>query len=175
MASPRFVKQLNVQIGNEFAAHQQYVACAVYYDDLTMPQMARFFYRQALEERDHAMMMVQYLLDAEAEVAIPGIEAPKVSFDNVVQPVEVALAQEKRVTEQINQLTGLARDDNDFASDQFMQWFIKEQVEEVATMSDLLAVVTRSKDDVESIEEWVVREAGRGDDDPTAPAVAGAE
>jgi ferritin len=175
MASPRFVKQLNVQIGNEFAAHQQYVACAVYYDDLTMPQMARFFYRQALEERDHAMMMVQYLLDAEAEVAIPGVGAPKISFDNVVQPVEVALEQEKRVTEQINQLTALARDDNDFASDQFMQWFIKEQVEEMATMSDLLAVVTRSKDDVESIEEWVAREAGGEDDDPTAPRVAGAE
>jgi bacterioferritin B len=175
MASPRFVKQLNVQIGNEFAAHQQYVACAVYYDDLTMPQMARFFYRQALEERDHAMMMVQYLLDAEAEVAIPGVGAPKISFDNVVQPVEVALEQEKRVTEQINQLTALARDDNDFASDQFMQWFIKEQVEEMATMSDLLAVVTRSKDDVESIEEWVAREAGGEDDDPTAPRAAGAE
>ncbi|MGH3478993.1 MAG: ferritin [Nocardioidaceae bacterium] len=175
MASPRFVKQLNVQIGNEFAAHQQYVACAVYYDDQTMPQMARFFYRQALEERDHAMMMVQYLLDAEAEVAIPGVEAPKISFDNIVQPMELALGQEKRVTEQINQLTALARDDNDFASDQFMQWFIKEQVEEVATMSSLLAVVIRSKDDVESIEEWVAREAGGEDDDPTAPRVAGAE
>jgi bacterioferritin B len=175
MASPRFVKQLNVQIGNEFAAHQQYVACAVHYDALTMPQTARFFYRQALEERDHAMMMVQYLLDAEAEIAIPGVEAPKTSFDNVVQPVELALDQEKRVTEQINQLTALARDDNDFASDQFMQWFIKEQVEEAATISSLLAVVTRSKDDIESIEEWVAREAGGEDDDPTAPAVAGAE
>ena len=175
MASPRFVKQLNVQIGNEFAAHQQYVACAVYYDALTMPQMARFFYRQALEERDHAMMMVRYLLDADEEVSIPGVAAPQSTFEDIVQPVQLALDQEKRVTEQINQLTALAREDNDFASDQYMQWFLKEQVEEVATMSSLLTVVTRSKDDVESIEEWVAREESGPDDDPTAPAVAGAE
>jgi bacterioferritin B len=175
MASPRFVKQLNVQIGSEFAAHQQYVACAVHYDALTMPQMARFFYRQALEERDHAMMMVQYLLDADEDVAVPGVEAPQSRFDDVVAPVQLALDQEKRVAEQIDQLTALAREDHDYASDQFMQWFIKEQVEEIATMSALLTVVTRSKDDVESIEEWVAREAGAEDDDPTAPAIAGAE
>src|SRR5262249_22542862 len=72
MASQKFADQLNAQIGNEFAAHQQYVACAVYYDALTMPRMAAFFYRQAREERDHAMMMVQYLIDADAEVRIPG-------------------------------------------------------------------------------------------------------
>ena len=75
MASKNFVDQLNVQIGNEFAAHQQYVACAVYYDGLTMPQMAGFFYRQALEERDHAMMMVRYLLDQDEQVQIPGVDA----------------------------------------------------------------------------------------------------
>jgi bacterioferritin B len=174
MASPRFVDQLNVQIGHEFAAHQQYVACAVHYDALTMPQMARFFYRQAVEERDHAMMMVQYLLDADAEVTIPGVEeAPQSRFEDVVAPVQLALDQEKRVTEQVNQLTSIARQDHDYASDQFMQWFIKEQVEEVARMSSLLAVVTRSRDDIESIEEWVAREASLDEDDPTAPPVAG--
>jgi ferritin len=174
MASPRFVKQLNEQVGSEFAAHQQYVACAVYYDALTMPQMARFFYRQAFEERDHAMMLVQYLLDADADVAIPGVAAPQSRFETVVEPVQLALDQEKRVTDQINKLTAIAREDHDYASDQFMQWFIKEQVEETATMSALLTVVTRSKDDVESIEEWVAREASPEDDDPTAPPIAGA-
>ncbi|HLR83481.1 MAG TPA: ferritin-like domain-containing protein, partial [Nocardioidaceae bacterium] len=75
---------------------------------------------------------------------------------------------------QINELTAIARSENDFASDQFMQWFIKEQVEEVAKMTDLLAVVTRSKDDLESIEDWVAREETGEDDDPTAPPIAGA-
>ena len=174
MVAARFAEQLNAQIGNELAAHNQYLAIAVHYDALTMPQMAAFFYAQALEERDHAMMMVQYLLDTDADVVIPGVEAPVPSFEGVVAPVALALEQEKRVTEQINGLLRTAREEHDFASEQFMQWFIKEQVEEVATMSDLLAVATRNADDVEDIEDYVAREQGGGDSDPTAPRAAGA-
>jgi ferritin len=174
MAAPAFVSKLNEQLGHEFGAHQQYIAIATYYDALTMPQMAALFYQQATEERDHAMMMVQYLLDADETPVIPALEAPQVDFHDVVEPVEAALAQEKRVTEQINNLTRIARENNDFASDQFMQWFIKEQVEEVAKMSDLLAVVTRSKDNYERIEDWIAREDSGDGTDPTAPPIAGA-
>lgn len=174
MPADRFVEQLNIQIGNEFGAHQQYVACAVYFDALTMPQMAGFFYAQALEERDHAMMMVQYLLDQDAPVAIPGVAAPQTTFADIIEPVALALDQEKRVTQQINQLTRIAREEFDFASDQFMQWFIKEQVEEVSTMSDLLTVVNRAKHDIEAIEDYVQREMAGEGADPTAPVVAGA-
>jgi len=174
MAAPAFVERLNEQIGHEFSAHQQYVAIAAYYDALTMPQMAALFYQQAHEERDHAMMMVRYLLDADQTPVIPGLPAPRFDFANVIEPVAVALEQEKRVTEQINELTRIARDNNDYASDQFMQWFIKEQVEELSKMSDLLAVVTRSKDDYERIEDWVAREEGSVETDPTAPRIAGA-
>ncbi|KAA1428865.1 ferritin [Nocardioides antri] len=174
MAATRFTDQLNVQIGNEFAAHNQYLACAVYYDAQTMPQMAAFFYNQALEEREHAMMMVQYLLDTDAAVQIPGVEAPTSEFADVVAPIQLALEQEKRVTDQINNLVRIAREESDFASEQFMQWFIKEQVEEVATMSDLLTVVTRSKNDVNDIEVYVAREQGAAGADPTAPPAAGA-
>lgn len=173
MPAARFIEQLNIQIGNEFAAHSQYLSCAVYYDGETMPQMAAFFYAQALEERDHALMMVQYLLDTDADVVIPGVEAPVATFADVVEPVALALAQEKRVTEQINGLLRVARDESDFASEQFMQWFIKEQVEEVATMTDLLAVVNRNLDDVEDIEEYVAREQRDAGADPTAPRIAG--
>src|SRR5918997_2537820 len=102
MPADAFVTRLNEQIAHEFAAHQQYVACAVYYDGETLPQLARFFYRQALEERDHAMMMVQYLLDADADVVVPGVAAPRTDFADIVAPVALALAQEKRVTAQIN-------------------------------------------------------------------------
>ena len=173
MPAERFVEHLNTQIAYEFAAHQQYVACAVYYDSLTMPQMARFFYDQALEERAHAMMMVQYLIDSDAPVTIPGVAAPQVDFASIVAPVELALDQERRVTAQINELTKISREESDFASDQFMQWFIKEQVEEMATMSDLVAVVRRSQTNIEAIEEYVQREQTRAAEDPTAPAVAG--
>jgi len=170
----RFTDQLTVQIGNELAAHNQYLACAIYFDALTMPRTAAFFYGQALEEREHAMMMVQYLLDTDAPVQIPGVEAPVSDFADVIAPIKLALDQEKRVTEQINGLLRIAREESDFASEQFMQWFIKEQVEEVATMSDLLAVVTRNREDIEDIEEYVAREQAGGEADPTAPRVAGA-
>ena len=172
MPAERFVEHLNEQIGNEFAAHQQYIACAVYFDALTMPQMAGFFYAQATEERNHAMMMVQYLIDQDARVVIPGVAAPVVDFDDLVAPVALALAQEKRVTLQINELTRIAREESDFASDQFMQWFIREQVEEVATMHDLLAVVKRSSD-IEAIEDYIQREQSSQTADPTAPSIAG--
>lgn len=174
MAAPAFVQKLNEQVGHEFGAHQQYVAIATYYDALTMPRMAALFYGQALEERDHAMMMVQYLLDADEVPQIPALPAPSSTFADVVEPVRAALEQEKRVTEQINELTRIARAEGDFASEQFMQWFIKEQVEEVAKMSDLLTVVTRAQDDLERIEDWVAREEGGEGTDPTAPRIAGA-
>ena len=174
MPALRFVEQLNAQIGNELAAHNQYLACAVYYDALTMPRMAAFFYGQALEERAHATMMIQYLLDTDSDVVIPGVEAPRNSFGDLVAPVALALDQEKRVTDEINGLLRTAREESDFASEQFMQWFIKEQVEEVATISDLLAVVTRNRDDIEDIEEYVDREQRRGEGDSQAPRQAGA-
>jgi ferritin len=175
MAADAFVSLLNEQIAHEYAAHQQYVACAVYYDAETLPQLARFFYAQALEERDHAMMMVQYLIDADADVVIPGVAAPQVAFADIVAPVALALDQEKRVTTQINALAGRARAEGDYTSEQFMQWFIKEQVEEVATMSDLLRVVERSRDDVMEVENYMAREHTGGEEsDPTAPRPAGA-
>ncbi|HEX4688170.1 MAG TPA: ferritin [Nocardioides sp.] len=173
MPTSRFVTRLNEQVGNELAAHNQYLACAIHYDAMTMPQMATHFYAQALEERSHALMMVQYLLDTGAEVAIPAIEAPVSSFADVVAPVELAWEQEKRVTTQINELLVIAREESDFASEQFLQWFVKEQVEEVASMADLLAVVRRNAAALESIEEYVAREGGTPGDDPSAPRAAG--
>src|SRR6187431_3191647 len=106
-----FASKLNAQIGHEFAASQQYIAVAVYYDSQSLPQLAAHFYRQAVEERNHAMMMVQYLLDADEDVVIPAVEAPQVSFSDVVGPVELALEQERRVTSQIQQLALTARDE----------------------------------------------------------------
>jgi bacterioferritin B len=174
MSSPAFVERLNEQIGHEFAAHQQYVAIAVYFDAETLPRLASFFYAQALEERNHALMMIRFLLDQDLDATTPGVAAPQVDFEDVVSPVALALAQEKRVSEQINGLAALAREHGDYTSEQFMQWFIKEQIEEVATMSDLLRVVERARDNPLLAEEYLAREQlGDEGDDPTAPPVAG--
>jgi bacterioferritin B len=174
MAAARFIERLNEQIGYEFAASQQYVANAVYYDAQTLPRLATFFYAQAVEERNHAMMMVRYLLDADADVRIPAVNAPETQFDDMVAPVALALEQERRVSDQIAALTGVARDEGDYLSEQFLQWFLKEQVEEVATMSSLLAVVERSSDNAMFVEDYLARErGGGGEGDPTAPPAAG--
>ncbi len=174
MAAARFVERLNEQIGYEFAASQQYIANAVFYDSQTLPRLASFFYAQAVEERNHAMMMVRYLLDADAEVRIPGVSAPETQFADVVAPVSLALDQEKRVSDQIAALMGVAREEGDFLSEQFVQWFLKEQVEEVATMSSLLAVVQRSGDAAMFVEDYLAREHGADSaPDPTAPPAAG--
>ena len=170
----RFVDALNEQIAYEFGASQQYIAVAVHYDAETLPQLAAHFYRQALEERNHAMMMVQYLLDADEDVVVPAVEAPQVSFPDVVAPVQLALDQEKRVTGQIQQLALTARDEGDLVAEQFMHWFLQEQREEVSSMSALLDVVSRSKDNVMAVEDFLARESG-GDNplEAGAPPAAG--
>ena len=174
MPAQPFVDKLNEQIAHEYGAHQQYVAIAVWFDAQTLPRLASFFYAQALEERGHAMMMVQYLLDQGVDPVIPGIEAPKNGFADIVEPVQLALDQEKRVTEQINALAGSAREHGDYAGEQFMQWFIKEQVEEVSSMNDLLTVVERSRANPMLAEDWLAREKSAGEGgDPTAPTPAG--
>src|SRR5262245_38884057 len=99
-----FAEKLNEQIAYEFGASQQYIAVAVHYDAETLPQLAAHFYQQALEERNHAMMMVQYLLDASEDVVIPAVAAPLTRFEDDIAPVALALDQEKRVTKQIADL-----------------------------------------------------------------------
>jgi ferritin len=174
MAEKRFADALNEQIANEFAASQQYVGAAVYYDAETLPRLAAFFYRQAMEEREHAMMMVQYLLDVGEDVHIPDIKSQQTSFADGVAPVKGALEQEKRVGEEIYALFELAREVKDYRAEQFLQWFVKEQVEEVALMGDLLNVVERSKENLLLAEDYIAREnPGEGGSDPTAPPAAG--
>lgn len=170
----KFADALNAQIANEFAASQQYVAAAVYYDAATLPRLAAFFYRQALEEREHAMMMIRYLLDVGEEVRIPDINAQQTSFADGAAPVRMALEQERRVSDEIFALFELAREIKDYRAEHFLQWFVKEQVEEVALMGDLLNVVERSKDNLLLAEDFIARESlGEEGEDATAPPAAG--
>jgi bacterioferritin B len=171
----RFPQALNEQIGREFAASQQYVAIAVYYDSETLPQLAGHFYRQAVEERNHAMIIVQYLLDSDEQVAIPGVDSPRTDFSDPVAPVALALEQEKQVTAQIVELAKLAREEGELVGEQFLHWFLEEQREEVSSMSDLLNTVRRAADaNILLVEDYLAR-VGPGEDAPasTAPPAAG--
>jgi bacterioferritin B len=147
---------------------------AAHYDAETLPQLAAHFYRQAVEERNHAMMIVQYLLDADRPVVVPGVEAPQTSFSDVVAPVALALEQEKRVTDQIVELVKLARSEGELVGEQFLHWFLQEQREEVASMTELLAIVERGKDNLLHVEEYLARSAGGASPlEAGAPPVAG--
>ncbi len=170
----KFQQLLADQITNEFAASQQYNAIAVYYDNEDMPQLAKHFYEQSVEERNHAMMIVQYFLDRDQAVEIPGVVAPQNAFGDYSEPIKLALSQEEQVTEQIVNLARVARDDGDYLGEQFMQWFLKEQVEEVATMKTLLTIAQRSKGNIFDLETFVEREINnKTATDVAAPAAAG--
>jgi bacterioferritin B len=171
----RFTDGLNGQIANEFAASQQYIAIAIHYDAQTLPQLAAHFYRQAVEERNHAMMMVQYLVDAGEQAIAPAVDAPRTSFADDREPVALALEQEQKVTAQIAALAGLAREDHDAVGEHFLGWFLEEQREEVASMSALLAVIDRAgTDHMLLVEDYLVRTGGVTAAAPSSPAPAAA-
>ena len=175
MPAERFIEALNDQIANEFAASHQYVAIGVHYESQTLPQLARFFYAQAVEERGHAMMMVKYLIDTDSPVRLREVATPKAEFADHIAPIRHALEQERAVSGQIGELFAVARKEHDYLSEQFVQWFLKEQVEEEATMVELLEVAERVRDLPMTLEEYIAREQPGGDHaDPLAPEQAGA-
>jgi ferritin len=170
----RFVGLLRGQVRHEFNASQQYIAIAVWFDSHDLPQLATHFYRQSVEERNHAMMIVQWMLDRDLTIAIPGVDEVRCDFDSIVDPIALALAQERTVTEQIKELFATARAENDFLGEQFMLWFLKEQVEEVAAMSTLLNVGERAGGDWFDVETYLARESvADAGTDASAPAAAG--
>lgn len=170
----KFNRLLQEQIQHEFHAHQQYVALAVWFDAQDLPRLAAHFYRQALEERNHAMMIVQYLLDQNIPVAIPGVDSVRNEFSEVRELIQLALDQEREVTRQFVNLAKVARDEGDYIGEQFLQWFLKEQVEEVSSMSTLLRVVERAGGNLFDVENFLAREqVGDQRTDPNAPPAAG--
>jgi ferritin len=158
MASERFVDALNAQIAREFAAAHQYVAIGAYYAAETFPRLASFFFQQAEEEREHAMKMVNHLIDRGGQPEIGAVEGPRQSFADHVEPIKLALEQERTVTVRISELFAIARDTHDYLSEQFVQWFLEEQVEEEASMGDLLTVAERTRTVPMLLEEYLARE-----------------
>ena len=172
--SPSFSELLTAQVRHEFTASQQYIAIAIWFDDHDLPRLAAHFYRQSVEERNHAMMIVRYILDREWSVQVPGIDGVRNTFEKPVDLIAVALEREKEVTAQVEALFRAARAEDDALGEQFMLWFLKEQVEEVASMNTLMTISVRAGDDWFQIEDHLAREAiGDGGRDTGAPAAAG--
>jgi ferritin len=151
------INPFNEQIQSEFTASQQYIAIAIYFDEMGLVELAQFFYRQSEEERMHAMKFVQFMLDSETRPLVPSVPELKNSFNNPADAVQFALDQERKVTDQIDNLVSLSLAEGDHASNNFLQWFVTEQVEEVATMSTLLQTIRLAGDNLLLVEDYVRR------------------
>ncbi|MGI4895282.1 MAG: ferritin [Janthinobacterium lividum] len=171
--SKPFAQLLTEQVAMEFQAHQQYIALAVWFDGHDLKQLGKLFYAQALEERNHGMMMVQYQLDRDLPVTIPAVDGVRNEFGHVRELIQLALEQEKDVTAAIERLFAAARAERDYIAEQFVLWFLKEQVEEISSMTTLLTIVDRAGDDWFKVEGWLAREGHGEDHDATAPPAAG--
>ena len=144
LISKDLARAFNQQIGHEFGASMQYVSIAAHFSQRHLKLLAKIFFEQAEEERQHAMKFVQYLLDTKADLSIPAIPAPAATFATAEDAVAAALKWEQEVTKQITDLMDLAVKQNDYLAQSFLQWFIDEQLEEVVKMDRLLSVIRQS-------------------------------
>ena len=157
---------INEQIGNEFGASLQYVAIAAYFDTESLPALAQHFYAQAMEERDHAMRFVKYVVDAGGQVVIPAIAAPKSGFTSAEEAVQLSLDSELKVTRQINALMDRAIKENDHITGNTLQWFVNEQLEEVSSMETLLRMIQRAGESGLLFVESYLSQGGRVESAP---------
>ena len=144
MINAELARAFNEQIGHEFGASMQYISIAAHFQRHQLTLLAKLFFEQAEEEREHAMKFVKYLLDTKADLRIPAIPAAAPSFPSAEAAVQAALTWEEEVTRQITALMDLAVKHNDYLAQSFLQWFIDEQLEEVVKMDRLLNVIRRS-------------------------------
>ena len=144
LISKKLAKAFNDQIGHEFGASMQYVSIAAHFQRSQLTLLAKLFFEQAEEEREHAMKFVQYVLDTKGDLQIPPIPAPKMTFASAEDALQAALTWEQDVTRQITALMEIAVKENDYIGQSFLQWFIDEQLEEVVKMDRLLGVIQQS-------------------------------
>ena len=160
LISETLAKAMNDQVGRELGASHQYINIAAFFDSESLPELAAFFYRQAEEEREHAMKFVHYIVEAGGDVAVPAIEEPTPSIETAENAAKLSLEWELEVTKQINDLMDLAVNEKDYLAQDFLRWFVTEQLEEVSTMDELLTIIRRAKDNLMSVEQYLNR---RGD------------
>jgi ferritin len=146
MISKKMTKKLNDQVTNELFAAHAYLGMSCKFADMGLRVMAQWFQKHADEERAHGMKILHYIQEVGASVSLDGIDQPKGKYTSAQQIVKAALDHELVVTKQIHAIVALADTEKDYATRSFMQWFVDEQVEEVAEVSEILELVQRAGD-----------------------------
>lgn len=129
---------LNEQINKELYSAYLYVDIADYYAEQGLNGFENWFYVQAQEERDHAMLIRTYLLNNDEKITLTAISAPQLKKDELKTPLAETLAHEQTVTASINNIYAAAYEEKDFRTMQFLDWFVKEQGEEEKNATDLI-------------------------------------
>lgn len=161
LASDKLIAAFNEQVGRELGASHQYIAIACHFERENLPELARFFFRQSEEEREHALKFVHFVNDVEGVVEVPEVPAPRSGFESAAQAVELSLEWEREVTQQIYDLVEVAKEESNHIALRFLDWFVTEQLEEVNTMSTLLGIVQRAGEDrLLHVEEYLARQSG---------------
>ena len=141
MISDKMAARLNEQVNNEFYSSWIYMAMAYSFEEMNLKGFAKWFFAQAEEEKSHAMKIAGYIVDQGGTVKLKQLSEPQGDYEYAEAIVKATLEHEKKVTKQIDEIAALAESENDRATREFMNWFIKEQVEEVSTATDLLNMV----------------------------------
>jgi len=161
LISPELASAINTQIGNELAASLQYYAIAGHFQKSNLLMLSKLFFAQADEERQHAEKLLHYVLDTKGELRIPAVREPVATFATAEAAVEAALKWELEVTGQINSLMDIAAEQHDYLAQNFLQWFVDEQLEEVNKMDRLLNVIGMSGDrNLIMVEAYLVHGGG---------------
>jgi ferritin len=151
MLSKKMSKALNNHMTYEFQSWYQYAAMMAYFEDMSLMGFANWMHVQAQEEMAHAMKFYRFIADSDAKVEFGPLEKPKQGYGTVLEAFEEVLKHEQSVTKRIHALADLAIEEHDHATLQFLQWFIAEQVEEEATVGEVVAQVRFVKEDASAL------------------------
>lgn len=138
MISNKMQGALNKQLNAELFSSYLYLSIAAYFESINMKGSASWMSKQSQEEYGHAMKFYKYLIDVGAKVSLDAIEKPKAKWTTPKQAFDEALSHEKKITKMINDLADLAVTEKDHATNIFLHWFVTEQVEEVASVENIV-------------------------------------
>jgi len=141
MISETIQSAINEQIKAELDSSYLYLAMAAWCESESFKGFAKWFEKQAQEENTHAMKFYEYLIDRGGRVILKGLDTPPADFGSMEKAFQQTRDHERYVTGRINQIYEMARNEKDFATQEMLNWFVKEQVEEEATAEEMLAQV----------------------------------
>jgi ferritin len=153
--SAKLTAALNAQIGHELENSNRYVAIASYFEGECLFMLAKIYFKQAEEEREHALKFVKFLLETGGKVVIPPIPAPPSEFSTAEAAAQSALDSEIRTTDEIYRLVELATSEKNYIAVNFLQWFVSEQLEEISSAQSRLSVIKRAGPSVLMVEAYL--------------------